>query len=87
VAKKQSAGSKTLAAVQKKSSKVTLKPILATTVVQKSSKQPTLYVVKNGDTLLAIARRFKTSPQDLRKWNKLSDNTLRTGNKLVVKKG
>lgn len=49
--------------------------------------QPTWYVVKNGDTLTTIAQKFKTSPQDLRKLNKLSSNTLQTGNKLLVKKG
>lgn len=49
--------------------------------------QPTWYVVKNGDTLTTIAQKFNTSPQDLRKLNKLSSNNLQTGNKLLVKKG
>ncbi len=49
--------------------------------------QPTWYVVKNGDTLVTIAQKFNTSPQDLRKLNKLSSNALQTGNKLLVKKG
>lgn len=49
--------------------------------------QPTWYVMKNGDTLTTIAQKFKTSPEDLRKLNKLSSNTLQTGNKLLVKKG
>lgn len=49
--------------------------------------QPTWYVVKNGDTLTTIAQKFNTSPQDLRKLNKLSSNALQSGNKLLVKKG
>lgn len=48
---------------------------------------PTWYVVQNGDTLKTIAKKFQTSPQDLRDWNKLSTTTVQTGNKLIVKKG
>ncbi|MCL1980250.1 MAG: LysM peptidoglycan-binding domain-containing protein [Proteobacteria bacterium] len=48
---------------------------------------PTWYVVKNGDTLDAIAKKFQSSPQSIRTWNKLSGNALQTGNKLIVKKG
>ena len=58
-----------------------------TVVVAKAPQKPTYYVIKTGDTLSTIARRFKTSAQDLRKLNKLSDNTLRTGNKILIKKG
>ena len=57
------------------------------TLAKAPNNAPTWYVVKNGDTLSTIAQRFKTSAKDLRKWNKLSDNTLRTGNKLLIKKG
>jgi len=48
---------------------------------------PTWYVVKNGDTLATIAKKFQASAQNIRDWNKLSSNTLQTGNKLIVKKG
>lgn len=54
--------------------------------VQKVSP-PTWYVVKNGDTLTTIAKKFQASLQDLRDWNKLSSSTVQTGNKLIVKKG
>jgi len=81
-AKKQSVSS--AKAKPQKSSVSKATPIVA---VAKAPKQPTWYVIKNGDTLNTIARRFKTSTQDLRKLNKLSDNTLRTGNKLLIKKG
>ncbi|WP_052302056.1 LysM peptidoglycan-binding domain-containing protein [Desulfobulbus propionicus] len=55
--------------------------------IAKSTKPHTWYVVKNGDTLTAIAKKFQTSTQDIRAWNKLSTNTVQTGNKLLVKKG
>nr|WP_320009987.1 LysM peptidoglycan-binding domain-containing protein [uncultured Desulfobulbus sp.] len=55
--------------------------------VAKGPAKATWYVIQRGDTLSTIARRFKTSTKDLRKLNKLSDNLLRTGNKLLIKKG
>jgi membrane-bound lytic murein transglycosylase D len=54
--------------------------------VAPKAKQPTLYVVKNGDSVFNIAKKFQVSAQDLRQWNKLSSNTLQTGNKLIIKK-
>jgi len=48
---------------------------------------PTWYVVKNGDTLATIARKFQASPQNIRDWNKLGNSTVQAGNKLIVKKG
>jgi membrane-bound lytic murein transglycosylase D len=89
VAKKQSvsASPKAIAATKKKTEKISPKSAVSVVSLARENKQPTWYVVKNGDTLTTIARKFKTSPQDLRKWNKLSDNILRTGNKLLIKKG
>jgi len=55
--------------------------------VAKAPAKATWYVIQRGDTLSTIARRFKTSTKDLRRLNKLSDNLLRTGNKLLIKKG
>lgn len=54
---------------------------------QQKELPPTWYVVKNGDTLTTIAKKFQASTQNIRDWNKLSSNTLQTGNKLIVKKG
>jgi membrane-bound lytic murein transglycosylase D len=48
---------------------------------------PTWYVVKNGDTLVTVAKKFQATAQNIRNWNKLSSNTLQTGDKLIVKKG
>ncbi len=43
------------------------------------------YTVKRGDALASIARTFKTTPDSLRALNKLPDNRIRIGAKLLVK--
>ena len=49
-----------------------------------SSKQPVYHSVRRGDSLWTIARKYDTSISRLRKINKLSSNTLRVGDRLVV---
>lgn len=49
-----------------------------------SSKQPVYHSVRQGDSLWTIARKYNTSISKLRKINKLSSNTLRVGDRLVV---
>ncbi|MDD2466066.1 MAG: LysM peptidoglycan-binding domain-containing protein, partial [Desulfobulbus sp.] len=71
-AKKQSVAPKTIVTVSSKSSKNAVKSIPTVTVAKAPQKSTSWYVVQNGDTLSTIARRFSTSAQDLRKWNKLS---------------
>lgn len=44
------------------------------------------YVVKAGDNLGNIAKRFGTSLADLKEWNNLSDNTIALGKTLIVAK-
>lgn len=55
-------------------------------VDQSAKETPTWYVVKNGDTIFNIAKKYQVSAQDLKKWNNLSNNDLDIGNKLVIKK-
>lgn len=51
-------------------------------------EQPKIwYVVKTGDSLGTIAKRFQISAQDLRQWNNLNGGSVQTGNKIIVKKG
>ncbi len=45
------------------------------------------YLVKNGDSLWEIARKFQVSPGQLRQWNNLPSNLIHPGSKLVVKNG
>jgi membrane-bound lytic murein transglycosylase D len=46
-----------------------------------------VYKVKHGDTISRIANRYNVSAADLRKWNKLDDNDISAGSKLVIKSG
>ena len=42
------------------------------------------YRIKPGDSLYTIARRYKVSVKDLRRWNKLSDRYLQPGQRLKI---
>jgi len=44
----------------------------------------TTYTVKHGETLLSVARKFHVSIEELRSWNQLNGNSLRTGQKLII---
>ena len=43
-----------------------------------------IYVVKEGDTLYSISRRYSVSVDDLKRWNYMYDNNLSVGQKLTV---
>lgn len=45
-----------------------------------------VYVVKQGDNLWAIGRRYGVTPDQLRRWNGLSSNAITPGDKLQVVK-
>ncbi|HEB51442.1 MAG TPA: LysM peptidoglycan-binding domain-containing protein [Desulfobulbus sp.] len=47
----------------------------------------TWYRVRNGDSLWTIARRFRVSARDIRRWNNLQDNMIHPGRRLVIRKG
>ena len=42
------------------------------------------YTVRRGDTLTSIAARYGVGAQDLRKWNGLAQNSVRTGQRLRI---
>ncbi len=46
----------------------------------------TIYVVKKGDNLGAIAKRFHCSVKQLKQWNNLRSDNLQIGQKLKIKK-
>jgi len=49
------------------------------------SLRPTYYEVIGGDTLWAIAKKFQTTPEQLRRWNNLHNNKIYPGYRLLLK--
>ncbi len=47
----------------------------------------TYYRVRSGDSLWYIARKFKVSTVQIKRWNNLHSNTIRPGKRLIVKQG
>ncbi len=47
--------------------------------------QPIYYVVKRGDAISSIATRFDTTPEYLKKWNNLTSDRVRIGDRMIVK--
>jgi membrane-bound lytic murein transglycosylase D len=47
----------------------------------------TVYTVRRGDNLGAIAKRYSVSVAEIKKWNKLSSNNISAGKKLTIKRG
>lgn len=50
-------------------------------------KEPLYYTVKRGDALFSIARKFDTTPDQLRQWNQLEGDRVKIGQRLLVKPG
>ena len=48
-------------------------------------KMPIYYTIKRGDALFSIARKFDTTPEQLRQWNKLEGDRVIIGQRLLVK--
>jgi membrane-bound lytic murein transglycosylase D len=44
----------------------------------------TIYMVRNGDTMEKIAKRFHTSPPEIRIANLIADNALHEGDRLII---
>ena len=47
-------------------------------------RSPTVHVVKPGETLYRISRRYGIALDKVRKWNKLPDDIIEVGQRLVV---
>lgn len=55
--------------------------VLAAMTIQQIQKTHT---VKSGEHINSIAKKYKVSPDEIRKWNNLASNTLKTGQKLII---
>lgn len=57
----------------------------APTDLQMDTKgSPNIHIVKPGETLYRISRRYGVKVDTLRKWNKLPDDIIEVGQKLIV---
>lgn len=55
--------------------------VLAAMTVQQIQKT---HIVKKGEHINTIAKKYKVSSDEIRKWNNLTSNTLKTGQKLTI---
>lgn len=55
-------------------------------VEQPSKEKEVIYVVKKGDTLTKVAKQFKVSVAELKKWNQMKNDNLSIGQKIKVSK-
>ncbi len=66
---------------------VTNKPIASTTIttnVQTQNGTPILHTVGKGESLYSLAKEFHSTIDELKKWNKMTGNTIIDGHKLIV---
>ena len=49
-----------------------------------TNNEQNIYIVKSGDSLYSISKRFNTTVDDIRKINNLSSNLLSIGQKLII---
>ena len=61
-------------------------PINKEVVTESVERKDIAYNVQKGDNLGSIAKKFGTSIEDLKQWNKLNSNTIAIGNSLIVAK-
>lgn len=52
----------------------------------KAANNKTRYVVKRGETLASIARKFNVAASDLQRWNKINGNRILPGTRLIIYK-
>ena len=53
-------------------------------IAQADLSTATVHKVRSGDTLSGIAKKYRVSVSQLKKWNQLSSSTIRIGQKLRI---
>lgn len=56
----------------------------SSSTVNNTNQAPTTYIVKSGDNLSLIAKKFGCKVSDLRRWNNLKSDNLKPGQKLKL---
>ncbi|MGB2128241.1 MAG: glucosaminidase domain-containing protein [Flavicella sp.] len=68
----------------KKESDVIEKPIVKIKKVNKERPKKNTHKVSKGDTLYSISKKYKTTVEQIKKWNKLRSNTISIDQVLIV---
>ncbi len=55
------------------------------TAVAKMINEPIYYVVRRGDAISTIAKRFDATNEEIKRWNNLPSDRVRIGDRLIVK--
>jgi LysM repeat protein len=50
-------------------------------------REPLYYTVRRGDALFSIARKFESTPEQIKQWNNLDRDLVKIGQRLLVKPG
>lgn len=50
-------------------------------------KFPLTHIVKKGDTLYSLSKKYGCNIEEIKKWNKLSSPDIKMGQKLIIKQG
>lgn len=74
------------AATANPASKVAAKVAKVATKKGLTAEKKTRYIVKRGETLASIAKKFNVATADLQRWNNLSGSRIQPGHKLTIYK-
>ncbi len=66
--------------------KVGQKILLYNNVSSKKSSSNSYHTVRKGESLSSIAKKYRVSISNIKKWNRLPSNVIRVGKKLLIKK-
>lgn len=68
----------------KKEEVIVTLPVSKEKTITKSNESPKFHSVKPGETLYGVSRLYPCSVNEIKKWNKLTNNALSVGQKLIV---
>jgi membrane-bound lytic murein transglycosylase D len=74
----------TLAVNQSSSNESASKPVTARLAKTAAKPEKTRYIVKRGETLASIARKFNVATSDLHRWNKINGSRITPGHALTI---
>lgn len=64
----------------------TPKPAPPKPPVPKKPTYPITHIIKKGDTLYSLAKKYDCTVEEIKKWNKLTAPDIKIGGKLIIKK-